>query len=310
MVLNRFMITPNTLQKGDTIAIVSTARKLKKEELQPALKILESWGLKAVLGKTIGAEENQFAGNEELRAEDFQQMLDNPNIKAIWCARGGYGTVKMIDMLDFSAFQKNPKWIIGYSDVTVLHTHIHNLGIETLHAQMCLDIENKTEEARESIRKVLFEQEYSIAFNVNTFNKTFQQKHQLSSIQSKIVGGNLSVLYSLCGSSSAINTDGKILFIEDLDEYLYHIDRMMMNLKRNGVFKNLKALIVGGMTDMHDNRIPFGKTAEEIILDAVKDYNYPVFFNFPAGHIKDNQALIFGREVKLISENDQVILNF
>lgn len=310
MVLNRFMITPNTLQKGDTIAIVSTARKLKKEELQPALKILESWGLKAVLGKTIGAEENQFAGNEELRAEDFQQMLDNPNIKAIWCARGGYGTVKMIDMLDFSAFQKNPKWIIGYSDVTVLHSHIHNLGIETLHAQMCLDIENKTEEARESIRKVLFEQEYSIAFNVNTYNKTFQQKHQLSSIQSKIVGGNLSVLYSLCGSSSAINTDGKILFIEDLDEYLYHIDRMMMNLKRNGVFKNLKALIVGGMTDMHDNRIPFGKTAEEIILDAVKDYNYPVFFNFPAGHIKDNQALIFGREVKLISENDQVILNF
>lgn len=310
MVLNRFMITPNTLQKGDTIAIVSTARKLKKEELQPALKILESWGLKAVLGKTIGAEENQFAGNEELRAEDFQQMLDNPNIKAIWCARGGYGTVKMIDMLDFSAFQKNPKWIIGYSDVTVLHSHIHNLGIETLHAQMCLDIENKTEEARESIRKVLFEQEYSIAFNVNTYNKTFQQKQQLSSIQSKIVGGNLSVLYSLCGSSSAINTDGKILFIEDLDEYLYHIDRMMMNLKRNGVFKNLKALIVGGMTDMHDNRIPFGKTAEEIILDAVKDYNYPVFFNFPAGHIKDNQALIFGREVKLISENDQVILNF
>lgn len=310
MVLNRFMITPNTLQKGDTIAIVSTARKLKKEELQPALKILESWGLKAVLGKTIGAEENQFAGNEELRAEDFQQMLDNPNIKAIWCARGGYGTVKMIDMLDFSEFQKNPKWIIGYSDVTVLHSHIHNLGIETLHAQMCLDIENKTEEARESIRKVLFEQEYSIAFNVNTYNKTFQQKQQLSSIQSKIVGGNLSVLYSLCGSSSAINTDGKILFIEDLDEYLYHIDRMMMNLKRNGVFKNLKALIVGGMTDMHDNRIPFGKTAEEIILDAVKDYNYPVFFNFPAGHIKDNQALIFGREVKLISENDQVILNF
>jgi len=310
VVLNRFMITPNTLQKGDTIAIVSTARKLKKEELQPALKILESWGLKAVLGKTIETEENQFAGNEELRAEDFQQMLDNPNIKAIWCARGGYGTVKMIDMLDFSAFQKDSKWIIGYSDVTVLHSHIHNLGIETLHAQMCLDIENKTEEARESIRKVLFEQEYSIAFNVNTYNKTFQQKQKLSSIQGKIVGGNLSVLYSLCGSNSAINTDGKILFIEDLDEYLYHIDRMMMNLKRNGVFKNLKALIVGGMTDMHDNTIPFGKTAEEIILDAVKDYNYPVFFNFPAGHVKDNQALIFGREVKLISENDQVILNF
>src|SRR5690606_7287335 len=142
------MATPPFLKKDDTVAIVSTARKISKEELTPALQLLESWGLKAVLGKTIGAEENQFAGSDELRAEDFQQMLDDPNIKAIWCARGGYGTVRIIDKLDFSAFKKNPKWIVGYSDVTVLHSHIHNFGIETLHAQMCLEIENKTEEAR------------------------------------------------------------------------------------------------------------------------------------------------------------------
>ena len=159
------MITPKRLQKGDTVGIVSTARKISKEELKPAIQLLERWGLKAVLGKTIGAEENQFAGSDTLRAADFQEMLDNPRIKAIWCARGGYGTVRIIDKLDFSAFKKSPKWTVGYSDVTVLHSHIHNFGIETLHAQMCLEIENKTVETAESIRKVLFGEEYCIEFD-------------------------------------------------------------------------------------------------------------------------------------------------
>lgn len=291
MVLNRFMITPTTLKNGDTVAIVSTARKISKEELQPASQLLETWGLKPVLGKTIGAEENQFAGNDDLRASDFQQMMDDPKIKAIWCARGGYGTVRIIDNLNFSEFKKHPKWIIGYSDVTVLHSHIHNFGIETLHAQMCLEIENKTEEARESIRKVLFGEDYKIEF---------QQKNSQTSqgiISGELIGGNLSVLYSLIGSASEMKTDGKILFIEDLDEMLYHVDRMMMNLKRSGYLKNLKALIIGGMTQMKDNKVYFGKTAEETIMDLVKEYNYPVILNFPAGHILDNRALIMGREV-------------
>ncbi len=308
------MITPNTLQKGDTVAIVSTARKITKEELKPALELLKSWGLKSVLGKTIGAEENQFAGSDELRAADFQQMLDDPNINAIWCARGGYGTVRIIDKLDFSSFTKNPKWIIGYSDVTVLHSHIHNLGVETLHAQMCLEIENKSEEARESIRKVLFGEDYLISFSVDTYKEacrdTLQENTRLGFIKGEIIGGNLSVLYSLVGSPSEMKTDGKILFIEDLDEMLYHIDRMMMNLKRSGYLKNLKAIIIGGMTQMKDNKVYFGKTAEETIVDLVKEYDYPVILNFPAGHILDNRGLILGREVKLISENDKVILEF
>ncbi|WP_042491680.1 S66 peptidase family protein [Aequorivita sublithincola] len=298
------MITPTSLQKGDTVAIVSTARKISKEELQPAIHLLESWGLKAVLGKTIGAEENQFAGNDDLRAADFQQMMDDPKIKAIWCARGGYGTVRIVDKLNFSAFKKHPKWIIGYSDVTVLHSHIHNFGIETLHAQMCLEIENKTKEARESIRKVLFGEDYKIEFQ--------QKKLQTSQgiISGELIGGNLSVLYSLIGSASAMKSDGKILFIEDLDEMLYHVDRMMMNLKRSGYLKNLKALIIGGMTQMKDNKVYFGKTAEETIMDLVKEYNYPVIFNFPAGHIVDNRALIMGRKVKVNVQSSIVNVQF
>lgn len=298
------MVTPPFIQKGDAVAIVSTARKTSLTELKPALQLLESWGLKPVLGKTIGAEDNQFAGSDQLRAADFQTMLDDPTIKAIWCARGGYGTVQIIDNLDFSSFIKNPKWIIGYSDVTVLHSHIHNLGHETLHAQMPLDIENKTKETAGSIEKILFGKEYEISVEGT------DSLARLGTGQGTLIGGNLSILYSLCGSNSAINTDGKILFIEDLDEYLYHIDRMMMNLKRNGMLKNLAGLIVGGMTQMNDNTIPFGRTAEEIIFDAVKEYDYPVCFDFPAGHIEDNRALIMGRKVELNVQSSRINLQF
>jgi len=288
------MITPEFLQKGDTVAIVSTARKVSKEELKPGLDLLEKWGLKVILGKTIEAEQNQFAGDDALRTTDFQAMLDNPNVKAIWCARGGYGTVRMVDGLDFSKFKQNPKWIIGYSDITVLHSHLHNLGVETLHAQMPLDIENKTEETATSIKRVLFGEPYKISFTSEEKKLTRTGK-----ATGQLVGGNLSVLYSILGSISSANTDGKILFIEDLDEYLYHIDRMMQNLKRSGFLKNLSGLIVGGMSDMNDNTIPFGKTASEIITEAVSEYNFPVCFNAPAGHIKDNRALIMGRNVTL-----------
>lgn len=308
------MITPRSLQIGNSVAIVSTARKVSKEELQPAIQLLKSWGLNAVLGKTIGAEESQFAGSDDLRATDFQTMLDDPKIKAIWCARGGYGTVRIIDKLDFSKFKKNPKWIVGYSDITALHSHIHNLGFETLHAQMCLEIEKKTKETRESLRKVLFGEEYSISSKTSTSREALgdnlQEFNRPGLAKGELVGGNLSVLYSLCGSNSAINTDGKILFIEDLDEYLYHIDRMMMNLKRNGMLENLAGFIVGGMTMMNDNAIPFGKTAKEIIWEMVKDYNYPVCFVFPAGHIEDNRALIMGRKVELNIQSSTINFQF
>ena len=308
------MITPRFLKQGDSVAIVSTARKVSKEELVPALDLLEKWGLKVILGKTIGAEDNQFAGSDEIRAEDFQEMLDNPEIKAIWCARGGYGTVRIIDKLDFSSFRKNPKWIVGYSDVTVLHSHIHNLGVETLHAQMPLEIEKKTNETVESIRKVLLGEKYSISYSANTdkeaSGETLREVGRPGLVNGQIIGGNLSILYSLCGSNSALKTDGKILFIEDLDEYLYHIDRMMMNLKRNGMLDDLAGLIVGGMTKMNDNAIPFGKTAKEIIFDMVKEFDYPVCFDFPAGHIEDNRALILGRKVKLEVGARMIVLDF
>ncbi|MDP2069488.1 MAG: LD-carboxypeptidase [Lutibacter sp.] len=286
------MIQPNYLKKGDTVAIVSTARKISSDQIIAAIKLLEKWGLNVVIGNTIGLEENQFAGNDEARINDFQQLLNNPKVKAIWCARGGYGTIRLIDQLNFAEFKKRPKWIIGYSDITVLHSHIHNLGIETLHATMPINIEKNSKESLETLKKSLFGK--NLAYEIPA-----DKKNKSGNATGELVGGNLSVLYSLLGSKSSIKTDGKILFIEDLDEYLYHIDRMLMNLKRNGYFSNLKGLIVGGMTDMHDNEIPFGKTAEEIILDCVAEYDFPVVFNFPAGHLDDNRALILGRKITL-----------
>ncbi len=297
------MIRPNYLQKGDTVAIVSTARKVSKKELIPALAILKKWGLNVVLGNSIEAEEHQFAGNDNLRASDFQEMLDNSKIKAIWCARGGYGTVRMIDLLDFSNFKNNPKWIIGYSDVTVLHSHLHQLGFETLHAQMPVSIETKTEVCVQSLKNSLFGKN-----NVTTIPS--EASNVIGNAKGVLVGGNLSMLYSLCGSLSSISTKGKILFIEDLDEYLYHIDRMLQNLKRNGMLDQLEGLIVGGMTQMHDNEIPFGQSAEEIILSICSDYNYPIVFNFPAGHLADNRALILGRNTELIISKTETIVTF
>ena len=297
------MIRPKYLKKGDTIAIVSTARKVSKDELNASVLILNNWGLNIIFGLSIGAEHYQFAGMDSLRASDFQEMLDNPKIKAIWCARGGYGTIRMIDLLDFSNFKNNPKWIIGYSDVTVLHSHLHQLGFETLHAQMPVSIETKTAACVQSLKSSLFGKNTNITI-------PYEVSNVMGNAKGVLVGGNLSMLYSLCGSSSSISTKGKILFIEDLDEYLYHIDRMLQNLKRNGMLDQLEGLIIGGMTKMNDNDIPFGQSAEEIILSICDDYNYPIVFNFPAGHIKDNRALILGRNAELIISKTETILTF
>ena len=296
------MIQPPYLQKNDTVAIVSTARKISLQEIKLAIDLLKTWGLKVIVGKTIGLEDNQFAGNNAERAHDFQQMLDNQEVKAIWCARGGYGSVKIIDDLDFTKFKQNPKWIIGYSDITVLHSCLHNLGYKTIHGIMPLNIEVNTKKAIESLQKSLFGEKLFYEISSSKENKKGKATGEL-------IGGNLSILYSLLGSKTSLNTNDKILFIEDLDEYLYHIDRMMMNLKRNGYFENLKALIIGGMTDMHDNEIPFGKTAKEIILETVSEFNFPVVFDFPAGHLKDNRALVLGEKVTLeVGENITTII--
>jgi len=285
------MIIPPYLKKGDTVAIVATARKNIEDNLQPAISWLKTWGLEVVIGKTIGLDKNQLAGTDEERAADFQTQLDNPNIKAIWCVRGGYGTVRMIDLLDFTKFKQNPKWIVGFSDVTVLHSHLNNLGFASIHGIMPVS-SKATEEAKESLRKALFGEPLEYTVPCDTMNR-------YGSAKGELVGGNLSILFSLLGSPSAVNCDDKILFIEDLDEYLYHIDRMMMNLKRNGCLESLKGIIVGGMTKMHDNEIPWGMNALEIIDDVTKKYNIPIIYNFPAGHMADNHALILGKQVTL-----------
>ncbi len=297
------MFSPDFLAVGDKIAIVSTARKIDFRTIKYAVEIISNWGLIPVIGSTIGIENDQFAGSDQERRDDFQHMLDDDEIKAIWCARGGYGTVRIIDNIDFSNFCKKPKWIIGYSDITVLHSHIHTLGVSTLHAPMPVDIHKGTQESIDSLKEIIFGNkiEYSISSS---------KKNVLGDCKGQLVGGNLSMLYSLCGSKSSLNTDGKILCIEDLDEYLYHVDRMLWNLKRNGYFENLSGLIVGGMTKMHDNTIPFGKKAKKIILDMVEEYNFPVAFNFPMGHIEDNRALIFGAEVALVVKKKKTVVKY
>ena len=289
----KIMIAPAYLKKGDTIAIVATARKNIEDNLQPAISWLKSWGLEVVIGATIGLDVNQLAGTDEQRAADFQTQLDNPNIKAIWCVRGGYGTVRMIDLLNFTKFKKSPKWIIGFSDVTVLHSHLTTLGYQSIHGIMPVS-SKATQEAKESLRKSLFGESLQYTVPCDQMNK-------LGSASGILVGGNLSILYSLLGSPSAIDCTDKILFIEDLDEYLYHLDRMMINLKRNGCLESLKGIIVGGMTKMKDNDIPWGKNALEIIEDVTKNYNIPIIYNFPAGHLADNHALIMGRKISLVA---------
>lgn len=298
------MVTPPALINGDNVGLVATARKISLEELEDGIQLIKSWGLVPVIGKTIGASDNQYAGTDAERAHDFQEMLDNPDIKAIWCGRGGYGSVRIIDQLDFYKFVKYPKWIVGYSDVTVFHSHLHKIGFKTIHGTMPVSVKENTAFAKASLHQALFGEKPTI---------TYATSHPLNkpgTAKGPLVGGNLSMLYSMCGSNSAINTEGKILFIEDLDEYLYHIDRMMMNLKRNKMLDHLAGLIVGGMTKMHDNRIPFGKTAQEIVMDAVGECTYPVVFDFPAGHVDDNRALIMGASVRLDINKAGVTLKY
>lgn len=290
------MTTPAFLQPGDIIAITSTARKISREEILPAIRIFESWGLTVLESPSLYQIENQYAGTDAERSASMQELFDNPAVRAIICARGGYGTVRIIDQLDFTQFVKSPKWIIGYSDITVLHSHIQqNFGIETLHATMPVNF-NQASEASISSVETLYQ---------TLFGKSPTYSYEGSSLdipgtaKGILTGGNLSILYSLIGSSSDTETDGKILFIEDIDEYLYHIDRMMMALKRSGKLSSLAGLVIGAFTDMKDNEVPFGKTAEQIIRDAVKEFRYPVTFGFPAGHQSLNMPLIMGREVTL-----------
>ena len=295
------MILPNNLNKGDKIGLVSTARYISSKELKGAIKVLEEWGLNVILGLNIFCKNEQFAGTDIQRATDLQMMINDNSIKAILCTRGGYGTARIVDLIDFTNLFTHPKWIIGYSDITVLHTHINKLGLASLHATMPINFNTNTSNSLQSMHACLFQQQQKIISPTYYLNKN-------GHVNAEIVGGNLSVIYSLLGSKSEIDTVGKILFLEDLDEYLYHIDRMVLNLKRNNKFSQLKGLIVGAMHDMHDNTISFGKSVNEIIYGHTIDYNFPICFNFPAGHISNNTSLILGKKSELEINNNNVNL--
>ncbi len=286
------MISPPKLKPGDRIGIVSTARSINPAELAPALKLIEEWGFTPVTSKNLFAISHQFAGTDDQRLADIQNFLDDESISAILCARGGYGTVRIIDQIDFSHFIKHPKWVGGYSDVTVLLNHINNSGIEALHCSMPINFARNTPASLNSIVKALKGERLEYQFYPHRFNNP-------GTVEGELTGGNLSMLYSQTGSPTAIKTDGKILFIEDLDEYLYHVDRMMYNLSRNDYLNNAAAVLVGSMSEMNDNAVPFGFTAQEIIRDHLMRMNLTSVFDFPAGHQNDNNCLIFGRNAVL-----------
>ncbi|MFN5323372.1 MAG: LD-carboxypeptidase [Bacteroidota bacterium] len=288
------MISPPPLKPGSKVAIVAPARKVSAIEMQPAVDLLQSWGYEVVKGMYLFGEENQFSGSDQQRWADLQMMLDDSSVEAILFARGGYGFVRIIDKLDFTRFMRHPKWLVGFSDVTVLHNHVNrHLKTETLHAPMAINFPQTPSTVLDHLNQMLSGQKVVYQYPANIFNRRGKASGEL-------VGGNLSLIHTLAGTPSDLLTKGKILFLEDLDEYLYHIDRMMMNLKRSGKLHGLKALVIGGMTDMKDNTIAFGKTAEEIILDAVKEYDYPVAFGISSGHLERNEPLVFGRKIKVV----------
>lgn len=282
------MLKPDSLKPGDTVAITCPAKSLDKP-MTEAINLLQLWGLKVVLGETLTKNYHQFAGDDDFRANELQGFINNPNIKAIFAARGGYGCVRIVDKIDFKPLLKLPKWLVGFSDITVLHCQLQSMGLQSIHGQMPATIAQSSVIALESLRKALFGEpvlcQYQTPLNC-----------QEGVANGVIVGGNLSILVSQLGSVSDVDFTNKILFLEDVGEYYYAIDRIMYALDRAGKLSKLKGLIVGGFTNLKDNPIPFGFTVQQIISERVKKYNYPVAYDFPAGHLNDNRALIFGAQ--------------
>jgi muramoyltetrapeptide carboxypeptidase len=290
-------LRPNYLQEGDTIAIVAPAGILvnKEEVMGKAKQILESWGLVVVFGENMYNQNHHFSGSDQERTADFQKALDNPNIKAILAARGGYGSVRVLDHLVLTKFRENPKWIIGYSDITAFHCYFHNLGFETLHAMMgtsFVDDPSDIKQALKTLKSALFGKKLSYKIPSSEFNKR-------GNATGSLVGGNISLLASMLGSESQISVDGKILFIEEIGEYKYSMDRMLQSLKRAGNFENCKGIIVGDVSRIKENTTLWGASIEELILNVFGEYDFPILFDFPAGHEMDNRALIFGRKIQL-----------
>ncbi len=292
---------PQALKRGDKIAICCPAKSLPGN-IDTAIAMLESWGLEVICGESVGAKFHQFAGDDALRARDLQRFLDDAEIKAVIAARGGYGTIRIIDDLDFRGFVAHPKWIVGFSDITVLHSHIHRqYGIQTIHGQMPLNVPDATKPSLESLRRALFGEPLSYSFDSKPRNIYGQAEGIL-------IGGNLTLLLMMQGSASEMDFNDKILFIEDVGEYYYSIDRMLRSLDRAGKLAQLKGLIVGGFTGMKDNDIPFGESIEDIVLNIAGKYGYPICFDFPAGHLDNNFALKLGGRVSVTSTKVETLV--
>lgn len=295
---------PPYLKKNDLIGLVAPAGCMLQSDYEQSVQTLQEWGFRLLMGKTPGHAFHYFSGTDAERKDDLQEMMDNPEVKAIFCVRGGYGVGKIIEQLDFKRFKKNPKWIIGYSDITVLHSHIHtNFNIATLHAPMAGAFnDGKWKDVYvQSLRSALTGKKGNYMTSAHQFNK-------LGKARGVLVGGNLALLAHLVGTSSDIKTKNKILFIEDVGEYIYNVDRMLTQLKRSGKLENLNGLVIGTFNDMKDTTIPFGKEVFDAIYELVKEYDYPVCFNFPIGHTDQNYAVKIGVEYELNVAKNKVSL--
>nr|WP_294997188.1 LD-carboxypeptidase [uncultured Sediminibacterium sp.] len=295
---------PDYLSKGDTIGIVCPSGFMQADKATTCIRVLKEWGYKVKVGKTLGNQFHYFAGTDEERRQDLQEMLDNPEIKAILCGRGGYGMSRIIDSLNFTKFRKSPKWIIGYSDITLLHAHLYTkFNIASFHSPMAAAF-NDGEYANEyiqTLRKGLKGNRFSYKSSGHSFNRPGKASGEL-------IGGNLSLVAHMIGSASAYQTKGKILFLEDVGEYIYNIDRMLIQLERSGMFNQLAGLIIGGFTEMKDTLVPFGATVEEIIQERIAKYSFPVCFGFPVSHATENYPLKVGVKHELVVGNKVVTL--
>ena len=292
------MIFPPYLQKGNRIRIVAPAGKVSKEKVLPGIELLQDIGYEVLIGHHVFDRHFQYAGTDHQRAADLQEALNDPLTRAIICARGGYGSVRIIDKLDYSSLLENPKWLVGFSDVTIFHSVMNSMNLASIHGAMPgYFIENKNPlKSFYSLLEALTSGNSKVEMEAHSLNRN-------GKCQGELVGGNLSLLYSLQGTRWQLNTQGKILFLEDVGEYLYHLDRMMQNLRLSGQLKCLAGLVIGSFTDMKDNESPFGKSVPEIIREAVHDYDFPICFDFPAGHITKNNSLIMGAQYYLEVEN-------
>ena len=296
------MQIPPKLKANDEVIIIAPARKVDKKLLTFSLQLLKKWGLVPLLSKNLMEDNGIFAGSKILRHQDFQWALDHPSAKAIWCFRGGYGTTQIIEEINPARFLKNPKWIIGFSDITNFHCFSNIiLNTASLHATMPINTQSNTYYTLNSLKNFLINQKISYEIKSNKENK-------LGEVEATLIGGNLSVLCATLGTNYQPDFENKILFIEDIDEYLYKIDRMIWQLKYAGIFHQIAGLIIGHFTNIKDNSISFGKSLEEIILEKVNEFNFPVIFDFPAGHENENLSIPFGMKLKLEAKNEYVKL--